>query len=386
MIFLGLKYTISFKTAKREMTGVSRDVLTLIRNQMPGFSKGQKLISNFILENYDKAAFMTANKLGKTVGVSESTVVRFASELGYDGYPAMQKALQNIIRTKLTTVQRIEMSNDRMGDADILIKLEQYSEIEEIMRSLEFDFKSECDHVFEWHKPSLHLELHKKVVPENDEDLYGYFETGWKFADQIRGVHQFEMSWENFFLYIFVHFTKHYRIAGIGIKHILDLWVVTHTHPNLDMEYICGELKKMGLREFYTNVMQTVSVWFLNGIENKKTELITNIIFSSGQYGTYEQQIVNHAVLAHKGSFVKARFVKLRNGIFLPYKKMKIRYKAVEKCPILLPVMWGVRWLEILLLRRHVFKIQRERSKMMGKKNIEEHQPAIQFVGLYTDR
>ena len=273
-----------------------------------------------------------------------------------------------------------------MGDADILIKLEQYSKIEEIMRSLEFEFDSECDHVFEWHKPSLHLELHKKVVPENDEDLYGYFETGWKFADQIQGTHQFEMSWENFFLYIFVHFTKHYRIAGIGIKHILDLWVVTHTHPNPDMEYIHGELKKMGLHEFYTNVMKVVTVWFLNGSENEKTELITNVIFNSGQYGTYEQQIVNRAVLTHKGSSVKARFVKLRDGIFLPYRKMKIRYKAVEKCPILLPVMWVVRWFEILLFRRHVFKVQRERSKMMDKKNMEDHKQALQFVGLYTDR
>jgi len=111
-------------------------MLTLIRNQMPEFSKGQRLISNFILENYDKAAFMTANKLGKTVGVSESTVVRFASELGYDGYPAMQKALQNIIRSKLTTVQRIEMSNDRMGDADILSSVLR-SDIEKIKLTLE---------------------------------------------------------------------------------------------------------------------------------------------------------------------------------------------------------------------------------------------------------
>lgn len=68
------------------------------------FSKGQKLIGRFILENYDKAAFMTASRLGKTVSVSESTVVRFAAELGYDGYPAMQKALQEMIRSKLTTV------------------------------------------------------------------------------------------------------------------------------------------------------------------------------------------------------------------------------------------------------------------------------------------
>lgn len=99
---------------------MSKDVLSRIQNQMGTFSKGQRLIANFILNSYDKAAFMTANKLGNTVKVSESTVVRFATELGYDGYPAMQKALRDIVRNKLTTIQRIEVANDRMGDQDVL--------------------------------------------------------------------------------------------------------------------------------------------------------------------------------------------------------------------------------------------------------------------------
>ncbi|MCD7734051.1 MAG: MurR/RpiR family transcriptional regulator [Clostridiales bacterium] len=99
---------------------MSGDILTNIQENMSGFSKGQKLIANYILNYYDKAAFMTASKLGKTVNVSESTVVRFAAELGYDGYPSMQKALQEMIRNKLTSVQRIEVTNDRIGDQDVL--------------------------------------------------------------------------------------------------------------------------------------------------------------------------------------------------------------------------------------------------------------------------
>ena len=115
---------------------MSRDILTLIQSNMGTFSKGQKLIGRFILENYDKAAFMTAAKLGQTVRISESTVVRFAAELGFDGYPAMQRALQEMIRSKLTTVQRIEVSNDRLGDHDLLEKVVQ-SDIEKIRTSLE---------------------------------------------------------------------------------------------------------------------------------------------------------------------------------------------------------------------------------------------------------
>lgn len=95
---------------------MNRDILTYIRENMPSFSKGQKRIAAFILDSYDKAAFMTASKLGQTVNVSESTVVRFASELGYDGYPSMQKSLQKMIRSRLTSVQRIEIAHDQIGD------------------------------------------------------------------------------------------------------------------------------------------------------------------------------------------------------------------------------------------------------------------------------
>lgn len=96
------------------------DLITKIQSELPGFSKGQKQIARFILEHYDKAAFMTASRLGVTVGVSESTVVRFATELGYDGYPHLQRALQEMIRTKLTSVQRMEVAGDRMGGRDVL--------------------------------------------------------------------------------------------------------------------------------------------------------------------------------------------------------------------------------------------------------------------------
>ena len=95
---------------------MGKDVLHIIQESMTEFSKGQKRIAAYILSDYDKAAFMTASKLGRLVGVSESTVVRFAAMLGYDGYPAMQKALQDIVRSKLTSIQRINASGDLFGN------------------------------------------------------------------------------------------------------------------------------------------------------------------------------------------------------------------------------------------------------------------------------
>ncbi|MBE6958613.1 MAG: MurR/RpiR family transcriptional regulator [Ruminococcaceae bacterium] len=113
-----------------------QDILSLLKAKEPTFSKGQRRIAQYILESYDKAAFMTANTLGKTVGISESTVVRFAVELGYDGYPSMQKALQEMVVNRLTSVQRIEVTHDRIGNQNILTTVLQ-SDMEKLRQTSE---------------------------------------------------------------------------------------------------------------------------------------------------------------------------------------------------------------------------------------------------------
>ena len=115
---------------------VSKHLISNIQSQYTRLSKGQKLIAQYILNNYDKVAFMTACKLGETVGVSESTVVRFANALGYSGYPKLQAALQELIKNKLTTVQRVEMAHDYSDDFAILNKVLK-SDIDNIRSTLE---------------------------------------------------------------------------------------------------------------------------------------------------------------------------------------------------------------------------------------------------------
>ncbi len=115
---------------------MNENLLTTIETNMGQLSKGQRAIAQFILENYDTAAFMTASKMGQMVSVSESTVVRFAVQLGYDGYPDMQRSLQKMIRSRLTSVQRIQVSKSRMEKEDILESVLQ-SDIEKIRLTLE---------------------------------------------------------------------------------------------------------------------------------------------------------------------------------------------------------------------------------------------------------
>lgn len=115
---------------------MDNDLLSKLSVKSKEFSKGQRKISKYILNHYDKAAFLTAGKLGEVVGVSESTVVRFAADLGYDGYPAMRRALQEIIRSRLTAVQRIEVAK-KMIDSNDVAKSVISGDIENVQSTLE---------------------------------------------------------------------------------------------------------------------------------------------------------------------------------------------------------------------------------------------------------
>ncbi|PLX34238.1 MAG: N-acetylmannosamine kinase [Clostridiales bacterium] len=113
-----------------------RDIFKIINRRYEHFSKSQKLIADYIIENYDKAAFMTASKLGEHVGISESTIVRFADALDFKGYPELQKALQELIKTKLTTVQRFELTNKYSNEMNTVKKVMD-SDIQNIRKTME---------------------------------------------------------------------------------------------------------------------------------------------------------------------------------------------------------------------------------------------------------
>ena len=116
--------------------GNKNELLQKIEDGYQKFSKGQKKLADFIREDYDKAAFLTAARMGEEVGVSESTVVRFAMALGYDGYPGFQRALGELVRTKLNSIQRMEVTYGRISQGEILASVLQ-SDIEKIKLTME---------------------------------------------------------------------------------------------------------------------------------------------------------------------------------------------------------------------------------------------------------
>ena len=272
-----------------------------------------------------------------------------------------------------------------MGDADILIKTEQYNKAMPLVSKLGFEQGSESDHEYIWRKSSLLLELHKHLIPSYNKDYYAYFGDGWSKARLCEGSQcRYEMSSEDQFIYLFGHFAKHYRSGGIGIKHLTDLYVYKKTYPDMDEAYILAELKKLMLDEFYQNILRVLDCFLGEKEFDEKSAFIMNIIFNAGAFGNAQDQAVSLAVRESKsaGGAKKARSKRTRQIFFPSLKYMKLRYHILDKAPILLPFMWVVRVFDVLLFRRGNIKRNTKNLKNLTPENIENFQQALLYVGL----
>ncbi len=277
-----------------------------------------------------------------------------------------------------------------MSDCDVLIKLPQYEKIREIMLEIGFEEKYESNHELVWEVPDhLTVELHKFVIPSYNEDYFRYFGDGWRLAkEKVDDSSQYQMTKEDALIYNFTHMAKHYRDGGIGIRHIVDIYVYMKNHQNLDFAYIDGELKKLKLFDFFYNVLHTIDVWFRGKQADEMSDCITDYIFSSGSYGTAKNKNLSSAAKEAK-TVGSAKFIRLKrviNLLFLPYKYMCEKYPVVKKIPVLLPFMWVVRWVEIALKGKKYIATQTNATlNGLNADNIETFGQSLHFVGLDFD-
>lgn len=270
-----------------------------------------------------------------------------------------------------------------MGDADILIRVEQYDAIKPIMEKLGYTELKESDHELIWEKKgALHVELHKRLIPSYNKDYYNYFEDGWKLACKTDTT-EHKMKNEDNFIYLFTHYAKHYRDAGIGIRHLVDIYVFLKSVPSLDWDYIDGELKKLQLLDFCRNSIDTVHVWFGDFRDTEITDFITEWIFTSGSYGTREKLLKSEGLKASKKvdkNDVKKS--KLKELVFPSAKKLSSKYTVLKKYPFSLPFVWVYRWITAMIFRRSNIKKHQESIEMMTADKISEFQRGLNFVGL----
>lgn len=267
-----------------------------------------------------------------------------------------------------------------MGDADILIKTEQYDAIRQIMLGLGYSEVTESDHELIWNKQTVHIELHKRLIPSYNKDYYSYFGDGWRLAKPESGT-RYAMSDEDQMIYLFTHMAKHYRDAGIGIKHLADLWVYRKSKPELDEDYIKKALTALQLYDFYVNIINTLAVWFDGRKPDEKTDFITNVIFDSGVYGTGEARILSDAVKISKTT-KSVKVKKFFSLLFPSCKNMSLKYPVLKKAPFLLPFLWVLRIICAVFFKGDSIKSQKHAIDMMNEADINNYQNALNFVGL----
>lgn len=273
----------------------------------------------------------------------------------------------------------------RMSDADILFRREQYEEVKAVLTELGFTFGYETDHEWVWKHPSLLLEMHKRIVPRRDKDLYRYFGNGWSRAVVSEdNPHRYGFTPEMQFVSLFVHLVKHYRGGGIGLSHMIDLWVFRRHHSELDETVIRAELDKVYLGEFYANVWDTLLVWFEGAEPTEKTDFITNVIFENGVYGTRERAHLSYVAKAGHGDHAVSNnyFMKILRLIFPPKRTLLTKYPVLRRHPWLLPGVWVVRWVDTLLFNRKRIAQRNTDIQRTNAESIEQFEQALNYVGL----
>lgn len=269
-----------------------------------------------------------------------------------------------------------------MSDLDIFIKTEEYDKIKVIMTEMGYTEGSESDHELHWHNDRLCIEFHKRLIPSYNKDYYAYYRDGWAFAERIRDNScEYTLKDEDFFIYIFTHFAKHYRDCGAGVKYVVDFYAFFKTHPNVDSEYIKTELRALGLDNFYENVVKLLKIWFGDEESDDISDFLTEKIFTRGVYGTKEDSVRSDGLKISK-KHKNAKLHYFFSVVFPSFSGMKTLYPILKKLPFLLPFCWVIRWFKALFTKSKNIKRELTNLKKYDAGAIAEYEEELNFVGL----
>ena len=270
-----------------------------------------------------------------------------------------------------------------MGDSDILIREEQYEQISGIMQELGYTFFEHWDHVRSWVKRPMLIELHNSPMPLKEEDYYSYYKDGWHLAKQMTSDgHRYELSDEDCWIFLLVHFAKHYRISGIGIRHVADMYLYLKSHPDMDKDYIRQELEKLQLYTFSQNVLKLVNVWFAGEEPDDITNIMTEVIIGGGSFGDANKKSKTDALIERKKGKNTSRIGRFFKALFMPYRDMCILFPFLKKLPFLLPFMWIWRAIRTVIFKRDRISARFKEVRALSKEAINTREKELEAVGL----
>lgn len=341
-----------------------------------GIENSQLNIPNDIKEKF-------FNQVIQSIVVEQNQVLEFKSvsenfeQKGIDYLP-----LKGCVIKKLYPKSEMRI----MGDMDILVRQNQITEVCSVMENLGFVQGEVTENVIVYTKNIVNFEMHTSLCT-TDDVYYNYFKDNWDKAFlKTTDKHRYVFSNEDAFVFDFVHLVKHYTRGGVGLRQFIDIWLMLKKFDDMNTEYIISEFKKLGLLEFYNNVVDTVENWFGNKEQTDITKFITDITLKSGSFGTEGKRSASVAmkVVKEKGKSKNNILYKILCTVFLPFSAMKTIYPILEKAPILLPIMWVVRWFKTLFFKRKNISKQINRIQNSTNSAVDSYLSELEYVGLKT--
>ena len=267
-----------------------------------------------------------------------------------------------------------------MGDADITVRREQLEKIDELMPQLGYTPVERGVGTVVWDGPSLHLELHMHM---NSFYNQNYYDDVWERVNKVSN-HRYAFGVEDEFIHVFNHFARHYRVGGIGCRHLVDIYVLRRNRPQMNEKYIWQELKKIHLQKFYKNVLALLDVWFEDGEETPVTERMNEYILSSGNWGSIKSRVLAQQIKADEENEEKRNFRgrTIRERVIPDLKSMQERYPILEKVPFLLPLFWVVRWGKAIRIGRKMIPDYIRDWSFIKDEAVLEYRDKFRAVGL----
>lgn len=259
-----------------------------------------------------------------------------------------------------------------MSDLDILIDTDKLSLTRELMKKLGFEvlhFDSHHDVYRGW--PNINVELHKMLIVGEMED---YFGVGFEKAFLKEGsAYTYELSKEDFYIHMIGHMAYHFATGGVGIRLVLDIRVYLDKYGEcLDRVYLSEQLKEAGLYTFAGYVERLAAVWFKGEPSDSFLDELGLYILKSGYLGNKEHREILEVVKQYSGAGnKKAKRKAIIADIFPPFQTMAFLYPILKKVPVLLPVCWAARWIEVWTTRRGNVSRLRRLSEI-DEKEIQE--------------
>lgn len=266
-----------------------------------------------------------------------------------------------------------------MGDGDILVHREDFPRIEPIMEGLGFVCKGVSTNGQDWIHRDLYLELHNNLVPDQNKDLYPFFQDVWQRQLTVEG-HRHIMTAEDTWIFLFVHIAQHFRDSGIGCRYILDLWVYLRANPELDWQAVEARLNEIGLSNFHGYLLSVIRAWFADGPLDPRSQVITELIFSGGSWGDEMSRVLSLTVRDSKTA--GGRMTYAVKTLFPGVEVLKGKYTVLQKAPWLLPAVWVYRPFYKLFRERESLEKQTQLLENLDAAHMDQRRELLRYLDL----